>query len=168
MQARVSRSIAWHQPASARNIAKFEGAALPSLQPGASSTDLILGAFEFGPIGTDWSWFARASLRHAVWIVDDDAPGDVLSLASWLRNLDWDKVMPQVQLHVRRAAIDRNSNAATFAIASTLACITPAVVLPVAAATTVYAFAQLPLYQNRRGVELAPRAITSIGLHTSL
>jgi hypothetical protein len=139
----------------------------PGLQPGTGTTDLIAGVFAFGQASENWSWFTQAGLQHALATVDGYAPGDALSLAGGLRFLGWERLMPQLQFNLRRAVADRGPNADTFATGGTLAYLTPGVVIPLAETTTVYAFVQLPVVQNVRGIQLVPRAITSIGLHTA-
>jgi hypothetical protein len=40
--------------------------------------------------------------------------------------------------------------------------------VPVGKQTSIYGFVQLPIYQDVRGVQLAPKYLTSIGVHFAL
>ncbi len=138
----------------------------PGLQPGTGTTDVLAGAFAFGNAGDVLSWFAQANYQHALRAVDQYQPGDAESVAAGLRYLGWEGVTPQLQLNLRHAAVDRGAAADQFSTGGTLLYATPGVVIPVAPTTSVYAFLQVPLYQNLRGIQLAPHYVFSVGLHT--
>lgn len=139
----------------------------PGLQPGTGTTDVLVGAFGYGNVGPTLSWFAQGSWQHALRAVDGYQPGDAVSLAAGLRYHGGSSVVPQLQLNLRHAAVDRGDAADRFATGGTLLYLTPGAVLPVGDRSSVYAFVQLPLYQDLRGIQLAPRYIVSFGLHTA-
>jgi hypothetical protein len=137
----------------------------PGLQPGTGTTDLILGAFRFDNLNADWSYFTQATFQAALDMVGGYRPGNSLNLSGGLRYHGWSGVLPQLQLNARHVRADSGPTADRFATGGTLLYLTPGLLVPVADKASVYAYVQLPLYQNLRGIQLVPHAIYSVGVH---
>ncbi|MBS0446854.1 MAG: TonB-dependent receptor [Proteobacteria bacterium] len=137
----------------------------PGLQPGSGTTDVIAGIFGFDNLNADWSWFAQGTYQHALSTVDGYRTGDSVSLAAGLRYYGWQSVTPQLQLNVRHAHHDGGEAADTWATGGTLVYLTPGISVPVTERVSAYSYVQVPLWQDLRGVQLAPRVIVSAGVH---
>jgi hypothetical protein len=133
------------------------------LQPGTGTTDVIVGAYYSGDLSDKLGFFAQALYQVAIKPRDQYRPGNGSNLSAGLRYSGLSYLTPQVQVNVRHSATDSGANADTISTGGTLVYVSPGVVAPVTAAASVYAFAQLPVYQNVKGVQLAPRYTVSIG-----
>lgn len=139
----------------------------PGLQPGTGTTDLILGAYYAGVINKDWEYFAQGLYQRAFDTVHDYRPGDGYNINLGLKYMGFTKVRPQVQLNLRHVKHDTGANADTTSTGGTLAYLSPGVALPVNSRMSVYAFVQLPVYQDVRGVQLTPKYTASLGARFS-
>jgi hypothetical protein len=139
----------------------------PGLQPGTGSTDAILGAFYTNNLGMQWGYFAQALVQRAVLHRGDYRPGDAISANLGLRYLGISSFFPQLQLNFRGAHRDSEAIADVGNTGGTLLYVSPGVDVPVSTHVSLYAFLQVPVYQNLNGVQLAPRYTTSVGVHYS-
>jgi hypothetical protein len=137
------------------------------LQPGTGTTDLIAGLYYFDSLNRDWDYFAQATGQFALNSKDAYKPGDGYNLNLGLRYLGFTALVPQLQLNSRHVRHDTGDNADQTSTGGTLVYLSPGVVVPVTRQASVYAFAQLPLYQNVRGVQLTPRYSLSVGARFS-
>jgi hypothetical protein len=76
-------------------------------------------------------------------------------------------VGPVLQLSYRYVQHDIGSNADQVSTSGTLLYISPGISVSISQQVSVYAFYQLPLYQDVNGVQLAPRYLDSVGVHYS-
>ena len=133
------------------------------LQPGTGTTDAILGAYYFDSLSKDWDYFAQGTVQTALNSSDDYKPGTGYNVSLGQRYMANEKFIPQIQLNTRYVKHDTGANADQTSTGGTLMYLSPGVVVPVTDKASLYAFAQLPIYQNVRGVQLAPRYTVSVG-----
>lgn len=137
-----------------------------SLQPGTGSTDLILGVYHFEPLNKNWDWFVQGLVQTALRTRDGFRPGDSLNVNLGLRYLEFESVVPQIQINARAVRHDTdngNGSADPANSGGQLAYLSPGVTVALSKTAKVYGFLQLPLYQNVNGYQLAPRWSASIG-----
>jgi hypothetical protein len=84
-----------------------------------------------------------------------------------LRFMGFTQAMPQLQLNYRHVEHDSGASADEVSTGGDLVYLSPGLVVPVTKETSVYGFVQLPVYQDVRGVQLAPTYIASVGLRLS-
>ncbi len=133
------------------------------LQPGTGTTDAILGAYYFDSLNKNWDFFATATVQSALNSKNDYKPGTGYNLNVGARYMGIAEMMtPQIQLNTRYVTHDTGANADQTSTGGTLVYLSPGVVIPVTKKTAIYGFVQLPIYQNLRGVQLAPHYVASI------
>jgi hypothetical protein len=139
----------------------------PGLQLGSGTTDLILGAYYFGNLTTNWDYFslasAQAALNSSTMAAGSYRPGNSANITFGVRYVGFDSVIPTLQINARDVRTDSGDAADTFSTGGRLIYLTPGVIIPAGANASVYANIQLPLYQNVNGIQLAPKYILSMG-----
>jgi hypothetical protein len=120
------------------------------LQPGTGTTDLIVGLYGFGELNPKWEYFGQALVNFGV------------------RYTGMEKVFPQVQVNVRGERRESGANADVENSGSTLAYLSPGVMVKLSNDLVGYAFVQAPIYQRVNGFQIEPRYSISVGLHYSL
>jgi len=137
-----------------------------SLQIGTGSTDLILGGFVTGSVD-EYGWFAQGTVQHAVATKtiagEDYRPGDAYSLNSGIRHAKFGaRFTPMLQLnYIHRSPDDV---AGTPLDGGTLVYLAPGASFRAGGGTSIYGFAQLPVYQNVTGLQLTPRYTLTLGV----
>ena len=137
------------------------------LQPGTGTTDVLLGIYTFDSLNKNWDYFAQATVQTALNSKDDYKPGTGYNVNLGLRYMSLTVAIPQLQLNTRYVLHDSGANADQTSTGGTLIYLSPGLVVPVNKQVSVYGFVQLPIYQNVRGVQLAPRYIASVGARFS-
>ncbi len=137
------------------------------LQPGTGTTDAILGAYYFDSLNKDWDYFAQATAQTALNTEDDYKPGTGYNINLGVRYMRFAEVIPQIQLNTRYVKHDTGANADQTSTGGTLMYLSPGLAAPVTKQASVYGFVQLPVYQDVRGVQLAPRYTASFGARFS-
>ena len=137
------------------------------LQPGTGTTDAIVGAYHFGNLVKDLSWFAQVQAlipldRHASY-----RPGTVVTASAGLDYTGWQRLTPQLQLNFRNTALDRGDNSDRANSGGRLLYLSPGMVVP-AGRAQLFAFAQIPLVQDVVGYQLVPRVTASAGVRLRL
>lgn len=151
-------------PTGGTNVTNSDGVrAERALQPGTGTTDLVIGAAARHAMGPKDAAFGQASASWALNRHEDFKPGQRLELA-----LGWSHAFSQdiggvVQLNLRRRGRDSGAQAEPDNSGSTVLDISPGLTLAVGAASTLYAYVQLPLYQRVNGIQLVPRHALAIG-----
>jgi len=135
------------------------------LQPGTGTTDVIIGTYYTNALGVNWGYFAQAIFQTALYSNDEYRPGNGFNLNGGFRYLGFSGVYPQVQLNFRAVKRDSGANADAISTGGTLLYFSPGIDVPIGSNVSLYAFVQLPLYQNLNGVQLAPHYSTSVGVH---
>lgn len=161
--------------------ASFSGGAGPldpGLQLGTGSTDIILGGFTSGSVGT-YGWFVQGTVQHAIQTKNDMLgnyyrPGDAYSLNTGINYAGFGaKVSPALQLNYIRRENDRGpdimSDPLTGALISggQLLYLSPGVTVRVGGGTSVYGFVQVPIYQYVNSLQLVPKYTATLGVRQS-
>ncbi len=147
----------------------------PGLQLGTGTTDLIVGAYYSDNLNANWDYFTQAiyqtALNHSSMNMGDAMgtykPGDSVNLNLGVRYHGFNAVTPMAQLNVRHVSHDTGDAADTYSTGGTLVYFTPGVIVPVSPKVSLYSNVQLPVYQDVRGIQLAPKYIFSLGVHAS-
>jgi hypothetical protein len=134
------------------------------LQPGTGTTDVIVGTYYTNTLSFNVGYFAQALFQSALYSKDQYKPGDGVNLNVGLRYLGFSGFFPQLQVNFRASKRDSGANADTVSTGGTLVYLSPGIDVPVTNRISVYGFAQLPVYQNLNGVQLAPHYTTSVGV----
>ena len=135
------------------------------LQLGTGTTDLLLGAYHFGALATDWDWFAQGVLQLPLGARDGFRPGDGVNLSAGLRYVANQMFVPQLQVNMRAEKRESGVNADVANSGATLAYLSPGFTLNLSRRFAAYAFVQVPIYQRVNGLQLEPRWSVSAGLH---
>jgi hypothetical protein len=137
------------------------------LQPGTGSTDLLLGAFQFGAISETVDWFGQALLQ--VPVASDRAfkPGIGGNLTAGLRYRGFESIAPQLQLNSRIEGRESGDDADRPNSGSTLVYLSPGATFKTSERTSVYLFGQVPVYQRVNGLQLEPKWSLSAGVHAA-
>jgi hypothetical protein len=134
-----------------------------SLQPGTGTTDLILGGYVRGALIGRSAWFASATVQSALDSNDDFRPGARFGLDLGASM----PVLPKVNAHVQLNLLERRRDAGAQAdpadSGGTFAFISPGVTFAIDPRWTLYAFAQVPVYQRVNGVQLTARTGGLVG-----
>ncbi|HUL00827.1 MAG TPA: TonB-dependent receptor [Nitrospirota bacterium] len=137
------------------------------LQPGTGTTDAILGAYYADGLNQNWDYFTQALFQKALNSRDNYKPGDGFNFNVGLRYAGITAFSPQLQLNYRYVQHDVGSNADQISTGGTLLYISPGISASLSQQVSVYAFYQLPLYQDVNGVQLAPKYTASLGVRYS-
>jgi hypothetical protein len=137
------------------------------LQPGTGSTDLLVGTFKFGAMSETVDWFGQGLLQLP--IASDKAfrPGAGANLTAGMRYRGLGAVVPQAQFNARVERRETGGEADTPNSGSTLVHFSPGVTFSIAERTSVYLFAQVPVYQRVNGLQVEPRWSLSAGVHAA-
>jgi len=137
------------------------------LQPGTGTTDVILGAYYADGLNQNWDYFTQAMFQTALNSRNDYRPGDGINVNAGLRYAGITDFAPVLQFNYRYAHHDVGSNADQINTGGTLLYISPGITASLSQQISVYAFYQVPLYQDVNGVQLAPHYLASVGVHYS-
>lgn len=140
-----------------------------SLNPGAGSTDLIVGAFYFQPISQDFDAFVNAQFQSAVsenldQIGADYRPGNQAVMSFGVRYEADPKVVPQLQVNISRKSSDQGALADTTDTAGVVAYLSPGATVNVGHGLNLFGFVQLPIHSKLDGYQLFPRWTGTAGL----
>jgi hypothetical protein len=134
------------------------------LQPGTGTTNLLVGAYRFGPMGQDWDWFAQGMLEVALDSSDGFRPGTALNLNAGVRYMAHARVLPELQLNTRFAQRDSGDAADVDNSGGTLVDLSPGVTVQASDKLHLFGYLQLPIYQRVNGFQLAPHYTVSVGV----
>ncbi len=141
----------------------------PSLQPGTGSTDVLLGGFTSGQVN-DLGWFAQGLWQHALASQAGYTPGDAITANAGLRYAQMGQaVVPLFQVNFVHRNVDRGDLASvefdgTPQTGGNLIYLAPGVSARLGAGFSAYAYVQVPVYQDVKGVQLTPKEIYSLGI----
>jgi hypothetical protein len=138
------------------------------LQPGTGTTDLLVGAFNFGALSRDWDYFAEALLQIPLNTREEFKPGAGINVNAGFRYMSFDNVVPQIQLNLRSEKRESGAEADVDNSGATLVYLSPGVTWHVTHDFHAYAFFQVPVYQRVNGMQLEPRYTVSVGVGLSL
>jgi len=133
------------------------------LQPGTGTTDIIAGLYYADAFNIAWSYFAQAQFQAALDSRDAYRPGNAVNVNLGVRFQAVRWIAPQLQINAKYGLHDEGANADAVSTGGTLVYVSPGVVVPLGKQASVYAFGQVPVYQNLNGVQLAPMFTISAG-----
>lgn len=134
------------------------------LQPGTGTTDLLLGAYGFHSLGADLDGYGQAMLQLPLGAHEGFRPGASLNVSAGLRLSTEGPVVPHVQVSVRHERPESGEASDAPNSGGTRVDLSPGLTWRVTREANVYAFAQLPLWQDVRGLQLVPRWSASAGV----
>jgi hypothetical protein len=135
------------------------------LQLGTGSTDLLVGAYHFGALATNWDYFAQAMLQQPLTSKNDFKPGTGMNLSVGTRYVASSFFVPQIQINVRAEKRESGVQADIPNSGATLAYLSPGFTLNFSRRFAGFVFAQAPIYQRVNGLQLESRYSISAGLH---
>ncbi|MCU6433975.1 TonB-dependent receptor [Undibacterium sp. Jales W-56] len=138
------------------------------LQPGSGTTDLLLGAYTFGPIDQRWDYFAQGLVQVALNSKEEYRQGSSLNVNFGVRYTAIDHLSPQLQINARSAKRDAGLNADADNSGGTLVYLSPGLTVSMTKQAKIFGFLQLPVYQKVNGFQLAPRWTASVGVRYEL
>jgi len=164
----TSTSYAWFGglklPTGSTKVTNADGSrAERALQPGTGTTDLVLGVADRRAIGMNDALIGQASIGAALNRHEDFRPGARFELsAGWSHAFSprWGSV---VQLNLRQRGHDSGAQAEPGNSGSTIVDLSPGITVAVGSGSTLYAYAQVPLYQKVTGIQLVPRTALAVG-----
>jgi hypothetical protein len=144
-----------------------------SLQPGTGSTDIIVGAYFYQPLGEKFDFFANAQFQAAVISKQnqpgsDFRPGNSTTVSFGVRYQFDPRVVPQLQMNLLHKAVDQGALADITDTAGYVAYLSPGLTVKVFGKLNAFAFAQLPVYSDLVGYQLFPRYTVSVGASYAL
>lgn len=134
-----------------------------SLQPGTGTTDLLLGAYYRGPLLDRSDWFTSANVQSALNSREEFRPGTQFALDAGVSLPLTGVLSAQVQLNFLERWHDTGAQAEPEDSGGTFLFVSPGLSLALSQRWTLYAFAQLPLYQRVDGTQLTARSGGVVG-----
>jgi hypothetical protein len=139
-----------------------------SLQPGTGSTDIIVGAYYYQPIGQNFDFFANAQFQSAVKSKQDQPgndyrPGNSTTVSFGVRYEANPKLVPQLQMNLLHKSVDQGALADIYSTAGYVAYVSPGLTAKVAGNLDAYGFVQVPVYSDLVGYQLFPRYTFTVG-----
>jgi hypothetical protein len=134
------------------------------LQPGSGTTNLLFGAYHFGPLGQSWDYFVEGLADVALDSSDGFRPGTALNLNAGVRYVNSTRFVPELQLNGRVVRRDSGIEADVDNSGGALVDLSPGVTVALTDKLHAYGYVQLPLYQRVNGFQLAPRYTASLGV----
>ena len=146
-----------------------EGEALDrGLQPGTGTTDLLIGAFNFGALSRDWDYFAQGMLQQPLDSKDGFRPGTGFNLNAGFRYVGIEHVVPSIQVNARIEGRESGPNADVENSGATLVYLSPGVNFQLVDRLHGYLFAQVPVYQRVNGLQIEPRYTITLGIYYTM
>jgi hypothetical protein len=137
-----------------------------SLQPGSGTTDLVAGAnYSVALPMRSLSWFMQALAQLPLGEKDDYRPGHRVNLDLGARYDVGDHMGLLLQLNALFRARDQGAEAEPEDTGGRFMFVSPGVSYAFTRNLQVYAFVQLPLYQDVNGVQLVARHAIAVGLN---
>jgi len=133
------------------------------LQTGTGTTDVIIGIYNFGNLGSRLGYFAQANYQRALNSHDEFKPGDGLNLNAGVRYLHAGRWTPQLQFNVRWEGRESGMESDRDNSGATLVYISSGTSLELSSSLQAYAFLQVPVYQRVNGLQLLPARFFTVG-----
>ena len=138
------------------------------LQPGTGTTDLLVGAFNFGALSRDWDYFVQGMLQQPLNSKDGFRPGTGFNLNAGFRYVGIEHVTPSIQINARIEGRESGANADVDNSGATLVYISPGVNFQLVDKLHGYLFAQVPVYQHVNGWQIEPRYTVTVGIYYTM
>lgn len=140
-------------------------AAERTLQPGTGTTDALIGAYYRQALGNlNASWFVQANAQLPLASHHGFRPGRQLLIDIGGRYEATDRLALMLQFNAHYKGRDAGDEAEPEDSGSRTLSISPGITFAVAPAVQLYAFVQLPLYQNVNGVQLVAERSYAVGV----
>jgi hypothetical protein len=144
-----------------------------SLQPGTGSTDIVVGAYYYQPIGQNIDAFANVQFQSALTTKQDQPghdfrPGNTTTVSFGVRYEGNPKWVPQLQMNWTHKGVDQGALADITDTAGYVAYVSPGLTAKVAGHLHVFGFAQIPVYSDLVGYQVFPRYTFSVGASYAL
>jgi hypothetical protein len=134
-----------------------------ALQPGSGTVDAIVGVSARQALGLSNAVFGQASVTRSLGAYDDYKPGQRSELSLGWSHAYTPTLGAVLQLNLRHKSRDRGAQAEPELSGSTMLDLSPGVTVGVGQASTIYAYVQVPVYQDVNGVQLVPRYALALG-----
>jgi hypothetical protein len=108
----------------------------------------------------------QASWSQALNSHEDFRPGTRVELSAGWSHAISHELGTVLQLNLRRRGRDSGAQSEPDNSGSTTLDLSPGITVGVGAASTLYAYVQLPLYQKMNGIQLVPRRAFALGWTT--
>jgi len=143
-------------PTGRTTLANDDGdVAARSLQPGTGTTDGIAGAYFHQRLPQlDATWFAQATYQRALNTHAEFKPGDRLNVDLGVRRGLTENLGAMLQLNVAIKRRDSGAEAEPEDSGGRVVSVSPGLSYGITQKLQLYAFVQLPVYQNVNGVQL--------------
>ncbi len=138
------------------------------LQPGTGTTDLLVGAFNFGALSRNWDYFAQGMLQQPLNSRDGFRPGTGFNLNAGFRYVGIEHVVPSIQVNARIEGRESGPNADVENSGATLVYLSPGVNFQIVDRLHAYLYAQVPVYQRVNGLQIEPRYTVTLGVYYSM
>lgn len=138
------------------------------LQAGTGTTNALLGGFHYGTVSERVGYFLQGLAEVPLNSRAGFKPGDVVNASAGLRWLDAKWLVPQIQLNAHWEDRESGDLADVNNSGARQLFVSPGVNLNINSHFGAYAFAQLPIYQHVRGLQLEPQSQFSVGVHYRL
>jgi len=138
------------------------------LQLGTGGTDLLLGLYRFGQLGSDWACFAQALWEKPLGSREAFRPGASFSLSAGLSFTGSATFTPQLQVNLRAEARESGADSDLENSGSERLYLSPGLSLRAGRRLQVFAFIQVPVHQRVNGWQLEPKYIATAGLRVTL
>jgi hypothetical protein len=138
------------------------------LQPGTGTTDLLVGAFNFGALSRNWDYFAQGMLQQPLNSRDGFRPGTGFNANAGFRYMGIEHAIPSIQINARIEGRESGPNADVENSGATLVYLSPGMNFQIADKLHGYVFAQVPVYQRVNGLQLEPRYTVTLGVYYTM
>jgi hypothetical protein len=135
------------------------------LQLGTGTTDLLLGAYNFGGLAENWDYFAHALLQQPLDSREHFRPGTGVNFNLGVRYTASASFVPQLQVNARIEKRESGANADVENSGASLVYLSPGVTWNISRRFSAYGFFQAPLYQRVNGLQIEATQVWSIGMH---
>ena len=153
-------------PTGRTTVANGEGeAAERTLQPGTGTTDALIGAYYRQALDDlDASWFVQANAQLPLASHHGFRPGRQVLIDIGGRYEATDRLALMLQLNAHYKGRDTGDEAEPEDSGSRTLSLSPGITFSVTPSVQLYAFVQLPLYQNVNGVQLVANRSYAVGV----
>ena len=134
------------------------------LQLGTGTTDLIAGVYRFVAFGRDWDHFEQLQLKVPLNSREEFKPGTQVAANLGVRYVAIRGLVPQLQLNYKFEGRESGNQADRPNSGSHEVYLSPGLSWQPAPPVSIYGFAQLPVYRDYYGLQLAPRYSVTSGV----
>jgi hypothetical protein len=134
-----------------------------ALQPGSGTTDVVFGIAGRRAMGLADALIGQAGVSQALNSREEFKPGRRVELTAGWSHAYSHNLGTVLQLNLSQRARDSGAQSEPDNSGSTTVDLSPGITVGIGHASTLYAYAQLPLYQKVNGIQLVPRIALALG-----